>query len=192
MENSKYSKIYRIIHFAMASLFMLLILTIFLKFTWLNKSNVAAIIQNYLGDYHLTLSQEQLYVLAKQIRQPMWNWHIYIGYVLVGLFAIRFSLPLFGKMKFQNPFDKSLTKKLKFQKLLYIVFYICIIISLITGVLMELGPIEYKELVKGIHALSIYYLIPFVVIHIAGVIMGEFTDQKGIISRIVNGTEEKK
>ncbi|MFA7107259.1 MAG: cytochrome b/b6 domain-containing protein [Candidatus Izemoplasmatales bacterium] len=192
MENSKYSKIYRIIHFAMASLFMLLILTIFLKFTWLNKSNVAAIIQNYLGDYHLTLSQEQLYVLAKQIRQPMWNWHIYIGYVLVGLFAIRFSLPLFGKMKFQNPFDKSLTKKLRFQKLLYIVFYICIIISLITGVLMELGPIEYNELVKGIHALSIYYLIPFVVIHIAGVIMGEFTDQKGIISRIVNGTEEKK
>lgn len=192
MENSKYSKIYRIIHFAMASLFMLLILTIFLKFTWLNKSNVAAIIQNYLGDYHLTLSQEQLYVLAKQIRQPMWNWHIYIGYVLVGLFAIRFSLPLFGKMKFQNPFDKSLTKKLKFQKLLYIVFYVCIIISLITGVLMELGSIEYKELVKGIHALSIYYLIPFVVIHIAGVIMGEFTDQKGIISRIVNGTEEKK
>lgn len=192
MENSKYSKIYRIIHFAMASLFMLLILTIFLKFTWLNKSNVAAIIQNYLGDYHLTLSQEQLYVLAKQIRQPMWNWHIYIGYVLVGLFAIRFSLPLFGKMKFQNPFDKSLTKKLKFQKLLYIVFYVCIIISLITGVLMELGPIEYKEFVKGIHALSIYYLIPFVVIHIAGVIMGEFTDQKGIISRIVNGTEEKK
>ncbi|MDD2412021.1 MAG: cytochrome b/b6 domain-containing protein [Bacteroidales bacterium] len=192
MENSKYSIVYRIIHFAMVILFLLLLGTIFLKFTFLNKSNVAAIIQGFLTSNDLKLSQEQLNDLAKLIRQPMMDWHNYIGYGLVGLFAIRFALPFFGKMKYQNPFDKSLTKRVRFQKILYIVFYVCTIVSLISGVLIEFGSIEYKELMKDIHALSIYYLIPFVVIHIAGVLMGEFTDQKGIISRIVNGTEEEK
>lgn len=192
MENSKYSLVYRIIHFAMSILFLLLLGTIFLKFTWLNKSNVAAIIQSFLSDTDLKLSQEQLFDVAKMIRQPMMDWHNYIGYALVGLFAVRFVLPLFGKMKFQNPFDKSLTKRMRFQKILYLVFYVCTLVSLISGVLIELGPADYKELMKDIHALSIYYLLPFVVIHIAGVLMGEFTDQKGIISRIVNGTEEEK
>lgn len=192
MENSKYSLIYRLVHFAMVILFLLLIITTFFKFTFLNKSNIASIIQSFLSDTDLKLSKEQLNDLAKLIRQPMMDWHNYIGYAIFGLFGLRFALPFFGKMKYQNPFDKSLTKRMRFQKILYIFFYVCTFISLISGVLTELGPKEYKELMKDIHALSIYYLIPFVVIHIAGVLMGEFTDQKGIISRIVNGTEDKK
>ena len=49
MENLKYSKIYRIIHWAIAVSFLLLLVTIFLRLTWMNKNNVAAIIQDYLS-----------------------------------------------------------------------------------------------------------------------------------------------
>ncbi|TXD49261.1 cytochrome b/b6 domain-containing protein [Polaribacter sp. IC073] len=191
MENTTYSKVYRIIHWSIAISFMLLLITIFLRLTWMNKYNVAAIIQDYLSDTGQNLSQDQLIVLAKKIRQPMWNWHIYIGYVLVGLFSVRFILPAFGAMKFQNPLDKNLTTKNKVQKWTYIIFYICVIVSLITGLIIELGPKEFKKPMEEIHILGIYYLLAFIGIHLAGVLIAEFTDQKGIISRIISGSKKK-
>ncbi|TYB76685.1 cytochrome b/b6 domain-containing protein [Bizionia gelidisalsuginis] len=191
MENTKYSKVYRIIHWSIAVSFMLLLITIFLRLTWMNKYNVAAIIQDYLIGTGQSLSEDQLITLAKKIRQPMWDWHIYIGYLLVGLFSIRFILPAFGTMKFQNPFGKNLSTKMKFQKWTYILFYVCVIISLITGLIIELGPKDYKKPMEEIHVLGIYYLIAFITIHLAGVLIAEFTEQKGIISRIVSGAKNK-
>ena len=191
MEKKEYSKIYRIMHWAIAISFVLIVITIFLRLTWMNKNNVAAITQDYLSGTDQNLSQEQLIVLAKTIRQPMWNWHIYIGYLLVGLFSIRFMLPAFGQMKIQNPFGKNISTKLKFQKWTYIIFYICVIVSLITGLLIELGPIELKKPMEEIHVLGIYYLIAFIAIHLAGIFIAEFTEQKGIISRIISGSEDK-
>ena len=187
MENKAYSKIYRILHWLIAFSFVLLLITIFLRLTWMNKYNVAAIIQDYLSGINQVLSQEQAITLAKKIRQPMWNWHIYTGYVLVGLFSIRFIIPAFGYMKFQSPFVRNLSTKQKFQKWLYIIFYVCVIISLTTGLLIEFGPKGWEKTMEDIHVLGIYYIIPFIVIHVAGVLRAEFTDQKGIISRIISG-----
>jgi len=157
----------------------------------MNKNNMAAIIGDYLKGTDQVLSQQQLIELAKKIRQPMWNWHIYIGYVLVGLYSIRFILPAFGHMKIPNPFGKNLSTKIKFQKWTYIIFYVCVIVSLTTGLMIEFGPKEFKEPMEDIHVLGIYYLIAFIAIHLAGVLIAEFTNQKGIISRIVSGTEDK-
>jgi cytochrome b561 len=191
MENKKYSKVYRTIHWAVAVSFLVLLVTIFLRLTWMNKNNVADIIQNYLTSTDLSLTQDQLIVLAKKIRQPMWNWHIYTGYTLAGLFVIRFSLPLFGEMKFQNPLKKNLSFKEKFQKWTYIIFYVCVVVSLFTGLIIELGPPDLKKPMEKIHILSIYYLIPFIVIHLTGILIAEFTDQKGIISRIISGQKNE-
>lgn len=191
METVKYSKTYRIIHWGIAITFLLLLITIFLRLTWMNKENVADIIQTYLGSTDQSLSREQLIVLAKQIRKPMWDWHIYLGYVLTGLFSLRFLLPFFGTMKFQNPLVKNLSIKQKFQKWTYIIFYVCVVISLITGLIIELGPKDLKKPMEEIHILSIYYLIAFIVIHVGGVIIAEFTSDKGIISRIVRGSDEQ-
>ena len=157
----------------------------------MNKNNIAAIMQNYLSGTDQVLSQDQLIVLAKKIRQPMWNWHIYIGYVLTGLFSLRFILPLFGHMKFQNPLVKNLSIKEKFQKWTYIIFYLCVVISLVTGLIIEFGSKELKKPMEEIHVLSIYYLVGFIIIHVAGVFVAEFTNQKGIISRIVSGSKKE-
>lgn len=185
-----YSTIYRIIHWAIAISFTLTLITIFLRLTWMNKNHMAEIIGNYLSKNDVVLSQDQLIVLAKQIRQPMWTWHIYLGYVLTGLFVIRFSLPFFGEMKFQNPLDKKITTKEKIQKWIYIVFYVCVIVSLTTGLLIKFGSKTIKETMESIHKLSIYYLVSFIVLHLAGVLYAEFTNDKGIISRIVSGKNE--
>ena len=90
MKHRNYSPIYRIMHWAIALCMILLLFTIFLRLTWMNKDNVADIIQNYLSTKDITLSREELIVLAKQIRKPMWDWHIYLGYILTGLFVMQF------------------------------------------------------------------------------------------------------
>ncbi len=189
MKNKNYSVVYRMIHWSIAICMILLLITIFLRLTWMNKNNVADIIQNYLNTTDQTLTQDQLIVLAKKIRQPMWDWHIYLGYALTGLFGLRFMLPFLGEMKFQNPFNKELIFKEKFQNLIYLVFYVCVVISLTTGLLIKFGSTAIKKSMEEIHVLSIYYLIAFIILHIGGVLWAEFTQHKGIISRIVSGTE---
>ena len=191
MEKRDYSKVYRIIHWAIAASFLFLLFTIFLRLTWMNKYNMAAIISDYLSTTDQILTQEQIIVLAKKIRKPMWDWHIYAGYVLTGLFVIRLILPAFGEMKFQNPLVKNLSLKMKIQKWTYIIFYICIAVSLVTGLLIVWGPKEYKSQLEDIHVLGIYYLLAFIALHIGGVMMAEFTDQKGIVSRIVSGKKRE-
>lgn len=191
METTNYSRIYRIVHWAIAVTFVLLLITIFLRLTWMNKFNMADIIQEYLKGTDQTLTYDEIVLMAKQIRKPMWNWHIYMGYVLVGLFSIRFTLPLFGRMKFQNPLAKNLSLKVRFQKWTYIIFYICVVGSLVTGLLIEWGPKDWKKPLEEVHVLGIYYLVAFIVIHVAGVIRAELTNQKGIVSRIIGGRKDR-
>ena len=64
MEPTKYSKIYRIMHWAIALTFILLLITVFLRLTWLNKHNVSNIIQDYLSNNNLTLTEDQSIILA--------------------------------------------------------------------------------------------------------------------------------
>lgn len=187
MEPRPYSSIYRLMHWAMAFCMLFLLMTIFLRMTWLNKDNVADIIQSFLASTDIAMTRDEAILLAKKIRKPMWSWHIYSGYAITGLFFIRLTLPLFGSMKFANPFNKALSYKVKFQYWVYLIFYVCLIITLLTGLIIELGPKNLKDTMESIHTLSLYYLIPFLIIHLGGVLMAEFTTHPGIISSIVRG-----
>lgn len=189
MKSENYSSIYRIIHWAIAISMILIAVTIFLRLTWLNKDHVAGIISSYMVTTGQSLTQDQMILLAKKIRKPMWEWHIYLGYVLTGLFSIRFFFPLFGEMKFKNPLAKQFDLKEKFKNWIYLIFYSCIVITLVTGLVIELGPKNLKESMEEIHVLAIYYLSAFIILHLGGVLLAEFTKEKGIISKIVSGNK---
>jgi len=186
----KYSPTYRILHWSIAIIMSLLLGTILLRLTWLNKANVAAIIGEYLAGTGQSLSQEQLTELAKKIREPMWIWHTYLGYLLTGLFSVRMILPVFGSMKLQNPLEKELVAREKLKKWTYIIFYLLIAVSLVTGLIIVWGPREYKQAMESVHILGIYYLIGFMLLHFAGIFIAEMTHEKGIISRIINGSAD--
>lgn len=151
---------------------------------------MADIIQDNLPATN-SMPRDEIVTLAKKIRKPMWHWHIYIGYVLTGLFCIRLTLPVFGKMKFVSPFNKQITAKVKFQYWVYLVFYACLTISLVSGLIIELGPKDLKKSMEEIHVLSVYYLIPFLILHLGGVLIAEFSTQPGIISEIISGNKQK-
>lgn len=195
VENKNYSPVFRLIHWAIAICMVFLLITIFGRVIWMDKNNIADIIERYFStrkDIDVTLSREHLVRIGKQIGLPMWRWHVYTGYVLVGLFCIRLALHFFGQMKFSNPFEKQLTPKEKFQYWAYIIFYLGLAISLITGLIMEFGPRAWKLFMIKIHNCSNYYLIPFIIIHLGGVLLTELTNQQGIVSKIISGAKKTK
>ncbi len=192
MDIRNYSRVYRIMHWTMAICLLLILLTIFLRLTWLNKNNVAAILAEQLAARDVSLPQDELISIAKKIRKPMWDWHIYLGYVFTGLYVLRFLLPLWDEMKLNNPFAKNLSAETKFRFWVYLVFYVCLAVSLITGLLIEFGPKAYKKPIESVHVLSIYYLVAFMVIHLAGVLRAEFTGRGGIVSSVISGTRKKE
>lgn len=190
--NPDYSRVYRLLHWTMAVLLLLLLFTIFLRLTWMNKNHMADIIGRNLADDGIELSRERLVAIAKQVRAPMWDWHIYIGYALTGVFLVRFLLPLAGEMRFRSPLSPGLGAVEKFKRWTYLVFYGCIVVSLVTGVLIRWGPKSMKAALESVHVLSIYYLVPFIFIHWIGVFIAERTNRRGIVSEMVGGTKRRR
>lgn len=187
MYTRNYSTVFRIMHWAIAFCMLFMLLTIFLRLNWMNKNHMAEILLQETNQLNLGLSEEDAVSIAKKIRKPMWQWHIWIGYVLIGLYLIRMALAFTTKMAFLNPFKKELTGKQKFQAWLYVSFYVFIGLTLATGFLIVNGSDAIHETMEEIHVLSLYYILTFVFLHICGVLWAELTNEKGIVSRIISG-----
>jgi cytochrome b len=145
-----------------------------------------------LAEFNVVVSAEQAKILAKAIRSGMWEWHIILGYALVFLIFYRLFL-YFKDTSLKEPFwGLSLHKK--GVKSLYYVIYTTILFMSMSGFIIYF----YQDLglskttahdIKDIHELVFNIIMVFVPLHIAGVVIAENRDEKGIISSMVNGKE---
>ena len=117
----------------------------------------------------------------------MWDWHIYSGYLLIGLYILRLLHLYFSGLNFPNPFSKHKNRKESIQAWTYVVFYFLMGISLVTGFLIVNGAPEYKDFLEGIHVQSIYYVGLFIIMHMAGLAIAETSQAKGIITKMFFG-----
>ena len=153
----------------------------------MNKNHVADIILDELTALNVTIDEDQAVSIGKSIRKPMWTWHIYIGYVLIGLYTLRMLLFTIKGSGFHSPLAKERSLKEKFESWTYIVFYVLLGASLITGALVVLGPEKYKHDVEEIHILSDYWLIGFIILHFIGILLAEIIDKKRVVSKMIGG-----
>lgn len=192
MQARPFDRTFRIMHWLLAILMFLLLITIFLRLTWLEKYSVAEIINAYAADQQIEIGQDQAVTLAKKIRKPMWQWHIWLGYAITAVYVLRMLLPLFGRMRFASPHQAGLSTQTRWQYLIYLIFYVLLGASLTTGLLIEFGPEAWHETVEEVHVLSIYYLLTYMVLHLGGVFLAEITSMPGLISRIISGDHPTK
>ena len=172
----------RILHWAMAFTILFVLLTVFLRLYWMEKNHVAAILTERLSLLDITISKEEAIKIAKQIRKPMFDWHITIGYVVSAIFALRI---LYNSM--QKRMYNPVTSKEKFQLWVYRVFYLLLGVTLLTGLYMEFGPDYLNDFAEEIHKLTLYFVIPFLILHFTGILIAEFTSKKGIVSKMIGG-----
>ena len=188
---------FRIWHWVHAVVVLGLLGTVFLRKTFLSWRTNSELLTQKLSEINLEVTAEQAKMLAKAIRAPMWEWHIILGYALAALLVWRIILffTQSGKHNYQDLGKETFHKKMV--KLSYIGIYIILLFMAASGLIMHfyetLGLTkEAAHDIKEIHELVFNAVLIFTPLHIIGVLVAEHRDEKGIISDMVNGGEEKK
>ena len=188
----KYSLKFRIWHWLNAAVILGLLGTVFLRKTFLSWRTNSEILMSKLAEFDIIISTEQAKILAKSIRAGMWEWHIILGYALA--FLILYRVYLFFKDDSKKELFWSLSLHKKGVKSLYYLVYATMFFMSASGFVIYF----YQDLglskaiahdIKDIHELVFNILMVFVPLHIAGVVIAENRDEKGIISSMVNGKE---
>lgn len=186
----KYSRSLRIIHWSISGVFLFIMLTIFLRQQWMYKDQMGKIIQANLAQRDIHLSNAVTSKIGKSIRARMWQWHQVAGYILLCLYIIRMFILRIEGASFSHPFKKKLRWKERLKSSIYLLFYICFGISLITGLLIVWAPINWHKIhrvVVDIHIQAMYYAVTFAIVHLVGLVLAELTNNRGIISRMIHG-----
>lgn len=189
----KWSATFRIWHWLFALTILFMSTTVLLRETIMDKEvNGAIITENISMLYDVNVTKEDSIDIAKEIRRPLWKWHILVGYLFAGLVLARMLLFLTnsGKQNYTNCDKKTVHKKAV--GVVYLGLYGFAAIEALTG----LG-IKFNELIgisedsihalKEIHEFAFYAILAFIIVHIAGVIVAENTNEKGIVSDMING-----
>ena len=188
----KYTLQFRLWHWLNAVVILGLLGTVFLRKTFLSWRTNSEILMSKLAEFDVLISAEQAKILAKSIRAGMWEWHIILGYALVFLLLYRVYL-FFKDSSKKEPFW-SLSLHKKGVKSLYYLIYATLFFMSVSGFSIYF----YQDLglskatahdIKDIHELVFNIIMVFVPLHIAGVVIAENSDEKGIISSMVNGKE---
>jgi len=185
----KYSALFKLWHWLSAFVVLGLLGTVFLRKTFLSWRTNSEILMTELSGFGVEITAEQAKHLAKAIREGMWDWHIILGYALVSLVLFRIYL-YFTKAVNKESFS-SLSLHKKFVQILYYVFYATLFFMAVSGVVLVFGEELSlgKELIhdiKEIHELVFNFILFFTVVHIAGVVVAELTNEKGIISKMIS------
>ena len=188
---------FRIWHWVHAVVVLGLLGTVFLRKTFLSWRTNSELLAQKLSEINLEVTAEQAKILAKAIRAPMWEWHIILGYALAALLVWRIILffTQSGKDNYQNLRKETFHKKMV--KLSYIGIYVILLFMAVSGLIIHfyetLGLTkEAAHDIKEIHELVFNAVLIFTPLHIIGVLVAEHRGDKGIISDMVNGGEEKK
>ena len=150
----------------------------------MNKSSIISVIESKTS----AISKEQMTEIAKSIREPMWQWHEVFAHVMIVAFSVRIIYMLIKGIRFPNPFKGKLPLKERLQGFIYIYFYTFVFISAVTGVFIEKELFtEWKEGIETVHKWGIYWFPIFIILHVTGIVIAEFTDKKGITSKMIGG-----
>lgn len=188
----KWSISFRMWHWIHAFVVIGLLATVFLRKTFLSWRTNSEILSSKLLSMDINVSSEQAKVLAKAVRAPMWEWHIFLGYALAVLIIIRLLL-FFTKSGKQNFIDiKSLDLHKKMVSLGYIGIYAILTFMSISGLVINF----YQDLgldkttahdIKEVHEFVFNAIWIFVLLHLGGLIVAENRAENGIVSEMLNG-----
>ncbi len=168
------------------------------------KGNVS-MVQEQIQQKGGVVSPEQARAVAHEYSDKLWMLHKYIGYGLCFLLLSRIVIEmsyskekkLSGKIKRaltlqgQSLEQKSDRKHYLLVKWGYVIFYLLFLIMALTGLGLAFEDIPLfrsnHKLITSIHTFVQYLIYFYILSHIAGVIRADLSDNKGIVSAMING-----
>ncbi|WP_448104444.1 cytochrome b/b6 domain-containing protein [Pedobacter panaciterrae] len=182
------------------------LLTVLLNSTLLDVKDNTSYVQQQLWESGVSVTPGQAKSVAHGLEDKVWGIHIYFGYALVAILLFRLIAEIFQprKQKFFSSLNSAYqtyrrhSKKSNLAlhdltvKALYLIFYLLLIIMGVTGLSMafdqELGISKgTSHSIKEFHGFCMYLILIFIGVHIAGVLLAERKENKGIVSDMING-----
>lgn len=169
----------------------ILITVLLAKTIFSGKENIP-LVQNALEKKGVTITLEQAKAVTKLYTQKLWDWHVYFGYALSGLFLFRILLEFFQVVdqKFFRTLknarhylrlksnEKQTTKHFLNVRYIYLLFYLNLVFMVASGLFIkfsdgysDLKPI--RSAIKDIHNIGMYVILSFIFIHLAGLLIFE-------------------
>lgn len=205
VRTKKYSASIRLWHWASAVVITGSLLTVLINSTVLKPWTNASLIADKLKEKGVNVTDDQTRSVAFALSDKVWTIHTYLGYILAALFLFRIAL------EFSQLADQKLIRKIKtvrksfllrqqnrvaarnemLIKTLYAVFYVLLMVMVITGLSLafedDVPALHSMHFIRDIHEFTMYLILGFIVIHLAGVFLGERRKHKGIVSDMING-----
>ncbi len=196
----------RLWHWLNALLILGLLATVLIRKTFLSWRTNSVVIQEKLKAAGTEITPDFAKEIAVAIRNPLWDWHIYLGYGLAALIVGRFLIAVFVE---KTPIGASLWNKIVgiralspeekpeathhvLVKLGYLLFYVMTFFMVVTGLTLtfksDLGlSKELATTIKENHELAMWFFVGFTGLHVLGVVIAENRKDRGIISDMVHG-----
>jgi Ni/Fe-hydrogenase 1 B-type cytochrome subunit len=168
------------------------------------KGNIP-VVQQQVQQKGGTLSTDQARAVAHEYSDKLWMTHKYIGFGLCFLLLCRIIIEAAysRERRLANKIRKALTFKTQndiqrydrrhyiWVKWGYVIFYFLFLVMALTGLGLAFEEVPafssiHKSL-AGIHKVVQFLIYGYIFFHIAGVIRADVTDNKGIVSRMING-----
>lgn len=189
-KRNHFTALHRILHWTIGLSMMVLFFTGFLRMYWMSKKTIISAIETRLAPKSMEVDNELLRSIAKDILEPMWEWHELAAYIVFFTIITRFIYMLLKGIKFPNPFAKLQLFKERLQGVIYLLFYSFVFISASTGAYLKWGGDDLKDSFEMIHKWAIYWFPIFVILHFSGIIIAELTDKKGVVSKMIGGNRK--
>jgi len=143
-----------------------------------------------LASFGVEVTAEQAKIVAKAIRAPMWEWHIILGIALALLLLFRAWI-FWQELGFGYD-DKDESLHMHFVHWGYKLLYLLLIFMVLSGIAMQWHETfalskDWTHRLKEVHELLAWFVVFFVPLHVAGVVVSEHIDQKGLTSRMISG-----
>ena len=188
----KFTPLYRFWHWLMAFSVIGLLGTVALRKTFLSWHTNAELIQVKLAAAGTEVTAETAKLVAKAIREPMWEWHYIFALFLAISILIRLVMVTRDFSIFPMLVLIRAPKEEKLQKAVYLFLCMSLMVMAISGGTLyfyeDLGfTKEGVHWVKELHEYVMYAVVGFVSLHLAGVLRHEFTTKEGIISKMIHG-----
>ena len=131
-------------------------------------------------------------MIAKAIREPMWEWHYIFALFLAVSVAIRLFMVARDRSQFPLLQIINAPKEEKLKKVVHMLICVSLMIMTLSG-----GVLYYHELlgfskegvhwVKELHEYVMYAVVTLVSLHLGGVMMHELKTKEGIVSKMIHG-----
>jgi Ni,Fe-hydrogenase I cytochrome b subunit len=200
----------RIWHWLDAIVVFGLLGTVLLRKTVLSWRTNSAFIEDRLRDAGTSIEPALAASVAKGLRDAMWEWHIVLGVALSALLLLRIGVALATRTfpikvaidAFRSASGASGSEKRELLHFAvvragYVAFYLLLLFMVISGLLLTYGESVFSiagrtmGTIKEAHELAMWLVLAFAFAHIVGVVVGELSGKRGIISVMINGGDKE-